>query len=62
MHPWVGDQKLIFLHFQILKDEADAIHTPIKISGSQDCQTKAKDMIDKIISPADLVTNKMEGD
>ena len=44
-----------------MKDEADAIHTPIEITGSQDCQDKAKDMIDEIISPADSVTNKMKG-
>ncbi|XP_028414614.1 probable ATP-dependent RNA helicase DDX43 [Dendronephthya gigantea] len=45
---------------KILKDEADAVHTPIEISGSRDFQAKAKEMIDEIIFPQDLVTNKME--
>jgi hypothetical protein len=48
------------LLLKILKDEADAIHTPIEISGNPDSQTKAKNMIDEIVAPQDL-TSKMEG-
>ena len=44
---------------KILKDYADAIHTPIEISGNPENQTKAKNMIDEIISPQDL-TSKVE--
>lgn len=46
--------------FQIVKEGADAVHTPIEIVGSPDSQKKAKEMINEIVLPQQLA-NKMEG-
>ena len=49
-----------FSYCQIIKDEADAVHTPIEISGNHQSKTKAQEMIDDIISP-EALSSKMEG-
>ena len=49
-----------FSYCKIMKDEADAVHTPIEISGNHQSQIKAKEMIDDIISP-EVLSSKMEG-
>ena len=49
------------LSSKILKDGADAVHTPIEISGSEESQTKAKSMIEELTSLSGF-TNKMAGE
>ena len=47
---WFGPCAHVVCILQILKEEASADMTPVDISGNQDCQMKAKELIEQLVA------------